>query len=232
MKFPMPLIPATFVKRYKRFFVDAMLEDGARITAHTPNTGSMKGLLKEGARCWLTHNPDPKRKLHYTLEMIEAGGSTVGVHTGHPNKLVKEGIETGSITELQGYSTITPEQKYGENSRIDLLLTAESRPACYVEVKNVTLAEGETALFPDAVTTRGTKHLKELMAMVAHGHRAVMVYLIQRMDCTTFSPAAEIDPTYTATLKEAAAHGVELLAYDCTLTQREINIRQPVKIVL
>lgn len=232
MKFAAPLIPAKFEKRYKRFFVDATLADGTTVTAHCPNTGSMKGLLTSGNTVWLTHNPDPKRKLHYTTEIIEVDGHPVGINTGHPNLLVAEAIADGKIESLPADWVLRREQKYGENSRIDVLLESPSGQKCFIEVKNVTLREGDAALFPDAVTERGTKHLRELAAQARGGHRAVMFYLAQRADCTHFAPAAHIDPTYAAALKEAMADGLEVLAYTCTVTPTAIEIATPLPLKL
>ncbi|MDD9911865.1 MAG: DNA/RNA nuclease SfsA [Alphaproteobacteria bacterium] len=232
MKFDKPILKATFLKRYKRFFVDAQLPDGITVTAHCPNTGSMKGLLVEGADMYLTHHNDPKRKLQYTTEVIFTPTSPVGINTSRPNKLVAEAITNGTIAELQGYETIKPEVKYGTNSRIDLLLTAPNKPDCYVEVKNTTMAEGHTAMFPDAVTERGRKHLNELAEMVKQGHRAVMVFLTQRMDCTTFTPADNIDPAYGETLRHVLNAGVEAICYDCTINEKEITTRNKLEIKL
>lgn len=232
MKFATPLIRATFEKRYKRFFVDATLADGTTVVAHCPNTGSMKGLLTAGNPIWLTHNPDPKRKLHYTTEIIEADGHPVGIHTGHPNLLVAEAIAAGKIESLPADWALKREQKYGTNSRIDVLLESPSGQKCFIEVKNVTLREGDAAMFPDAVTERGTKHLHELAAEARAGNRAVMFYLAQRADCTHFAPAAHIDPTYAAALKTAIADGLEVLAYACEVTPQAIEISTPLPLKL
>ena len=224
MNFSKPLIESTFIKRYKRFLVDAKLPNGEVITAHCPNTGSMLGLLEEGNRLWLTHNPDPKRKLKYTTEIIEADGVKVGINTSKPNALCAEAIEKGLIPHLPADWTLQREKKYGENSRIDILLTGPNDEKCFVEVKNVTLGRGSTALFPDAVTTRGTKHLLELAEQVRQGHRAVMFYLVQRNDCQTFSAAEDIDPVYAQTLKEAMNEGVEVIAWSCHLSPDKIEL--------
>lgn len=232
MKFAKPLIRATLQKRYKRFFVDATLENGETVVAHCPNTGSMKGLLDTGNTVWLTHNPDPTRKLHYTTEIIEVNGHPVGVHTGHPNALVAEAISAGKIASLPADWQLRREQKYGENSRIDILLESDNGEKCFIEVKNVTLREGDAALFPDAVTERGTKHLHELAAQVRQGHRAVMFYLAQRADCQYFAPAAHIDPTYAQALKDAIAEGLEVLAYMCTVTPESIEVSAPLPLKL
>lgn len=230
MQFPTPLIPGTLIQRYKRFLADVRLEDGTVITAHCANSGSMKGCLPENAPVFLSHHPDSKRKLAYSWELVRVGESWVGINTARPNAIVREGIETGAIAELSGYATIEAEKKYGENSRIDLLLTNPGR--CYVEVKNVTLAEGDCALFPDSVTARGTKHLHELMNQVKAGDRAVMVFLVQREDCHTFRPAAAIDPTYAAALVQAADEGVELLCYACTVAPDGIHVSRRLPISL
>lgn len=233
MQFNTPLIKGKFVRRYKRFFVDAELENGETVVAHCANTGSMKGLKDEGNDAYLTPVDDPKRKLKYTLEMLGTPTSLVGVNTSRPNALVEEAILAGNIESLNGYENLKREVKYGQNSRIDIFLSGHGTlPNAYVEVKNVTLAEGNAALFPDAVTTRGAKHLDELVEMVDQGHRAVMFYLIQRTDCTHFSPAAEIDPTYTQKLKKAEAKGVEILAYSCKMSDTEIVVDQKVEIKL
>lgn len=222
MRFEAPLIKASLIKRYKRFLVDATLETGEVVTAHCPNTGSMMGLLEEGADVWLSPAADPNRKLKYTLEMIQTPDSLVGVHTGRPNKLVKDAIENGQLDEhFADRASLKAEQKYGENSRIDLLIE-EKKPSeggrkCFIEIKNVTLRQQDKALFPDSVTARGAKHLAELTAEVEKGNRAVMFYLVQRQDCKTFSPAADIDPHYTRELAKAVAAGVEVLAYTCHL---------------
>lgn len=230
MKFETELIAGKFIKRYKRFFVDAELADGSIVTAHCPNTGSMLGLMEEGADVYLSPAADPNRKLKFTLEMIKAQNSWVGVHTGRPNKIVHEALLAGKVKEMADIESIKPEQKYGTNSRIDLLVQQTSGTPCYVEVKNVTLAEGDVALFPDAVTSRGAKHLNELAEEVKKGHRAVMFYLVQRTDCTTFNIAAHIDPTYAETLKQVMALGVEAVAYHCALSEHEIVLDKPLPI--
>ena len=234
MKFESELIKATLIKRYKRFFVDAYLENGDIVTAHCPNTGSMKGLLQEGAEIWLSPATDPKRKLRYTLEMIQAPESLVGVHTGRPNKLVQEAIEMGQLnTHFPDWHHLKTEQKYGQNARIDILLEDAAQRKCFIEVKNVTLREQNTALFPDAVTSRGAKHLAALSAESQKGHRAVMFYLVQRQDCQNFSAAANIDPFYAAELHKAMQAGVEVFAYSCDLNPHQgitMNKQLPVDI--
>lgn len=232
MHFNTPLIEATFIKRYKRFFVDAALPDGTVVTAHCPNTGSMRGLLAEGATCWLSPADDPKRKLQYTLEAIATPTSMVGVNTSRPNYLVSAGIDNGVIEELQGYASQRLEVKYGTNSRIDLHLSDPLQPDCYVEVKNVTLCEDNVLKFPDAVTSRGLKHLHELAAVAQNGQRAVMLFLAQRTDGAHFSPAMDIDPAYGQALQEVSQQGVELLCYRCALTPQAIHVKNKVDIKL
>ena len=234
MKFEPALVKATLIKRYKRFLVDATLENGELVTAHCPNTGSMKGLLNKGADIWLSPATDPRRKLRYTLEMIQTPDSLVGVHTGRPNKLVQQAIERGQLKEhFPDWHQLKMEQKYGQNSRIDILLEQENGRNCFIEVKNVTLREDDAGLFPDAVTSRGAKHLSALSAEAEKGHRAVMFYLVQRTDCHIFRPASGIDPFYTDELGKAVAAGVEVLAYSCALSPHEgitLNHQLPVDI--
>ncbi|MEZ5529547.1 MAG: DNA/RNA nuclease SfsA [Porticoccaceae bacterium] len=227
MKIDPPLEQATLLKRYKRFLADIRLDNGEEMTVHCPNTGSMKNCWAPETPCWFSRSNDPKRKLPGTLEITTTpDGFHTGVNTGRPNYLVREAIENGVISELQGYPNIRPEVKYGaENSRIDLLLSDGERQ-CYVEVKNTTLGVGDgRVLFPDAVTTRGAKHLRELMAMVEQGHRAVLVFCVQHSGAQSVGPADEIDPVYGQTLREAMDAGVEVLAYGCDLSAEEINLK-------
>lgn len=227
----MSLIPSTFLKRRQRFFMDALLADGTPVVAHCANTGSLKGVLKEGATLWLSPAADPARKLKYTAELMDVGTTLVGINTATANRVAGAAIKAGVIAELTGYTAHTAEIKYGENSRIDWLLTAAGKPDCYVEVKSATYAAGTTALFPDAPTARGLKHLHELITMVQHGHRAVMLFVIQRMDCHTFAPAAGIDPAYAAALTSAKAQGVEVLAYDCALSPTQgVSLRAKIAV--
>ncbi|NQU60160.1 MAG: DNA/RNA nuclease SfsA [Rhodospirillales bacterium] len=232
MKFPDPLIKGKLIKRYKRFLTDVELEDGATVIAHCANSGSMLSVNDPGAEVWLSPARNPDRKLKFTWEMIRIGRSLVGINTSLPNAIVAEAVETGRIPELAGYDSLRREVKYGENSRIDLLLEKESGDKCYVEVKNVTmrrdLTKGAPVEFPDAVTARGTKHLVELSNMVREGHRAVMVYLVQRADAPAFTIAADIDPTYADALKKAMKSGVEVLCYGCALTKHGINVKAPI----
>lgn len=234
MKFDPPFTQATFLKRYKRFLVDVRLADGTETTVHCPNTGSMKNCLVADTPCWISLSDKPGRKLPGTLEIVTTSlGDLAGVNTSRPNHLVREAIENGLVSELAGYHSIRGEVRYGdENSRIDLLLSDGDRH-CYVEVKNVTLESSNgVMLFPDAVTTRGTKHLRELMAMVDQGHRAVLFFCVQHSGAKVAGPAAAIDPIYSATLAEAVARGVEVLAYTCELSAAEIAVARKIDFTL
>jgi len=232
MLFPAPLIQGTLIKRYKRFLADVELENGDVIVAHCANSGSMMGLKEEGFKVWLSISDNPKRKLKYSWELVDTGTTLAGINTAHPNRIVADTITDGKIPELTGYDNLKREVKYGKNSRIDIFLTSEGKPDCYVEIKNVTLSrETGAAEFPDSVTARGTKHLHELSDMVTEGHRAVMFYLVQRDDCDTFEIASDIDPIYAAALKQAREIGVEILCYDCKIDPYGIEIRRPVQIV-
>ncbi len=211
MKFSQPLIPGTLIRRYKRFLVDVRLEDGCLVTAHVANTGSMRGCASPGLRAALSHHPGKGRKLPFSVELIRVGDAWVGVNTSRANAIAEEAIRAGRIDSLAGYSAIRREVRYGKNSRVDLLLTGGG-PDCFVEVKNVTLRVGDAAAFPDAVTARGLKHLVELENEVQQGHRAVMLFLVNRGDCRFMRPAAEIDPAYAATLSRVVAAGVEVVA--------------------
>ena len=228
-----PLIEVKFLRRYKRFLTDVEMPSGEVMTVHCPNSGSMKGCDKPNSRAWISDSENPKRKLRYTLEIIEIDGVLIAVNTQRPNHLVEEAIKSGIITELSGYPTIRREVKYGqENSRIDLLLEDGDR-RCFVEVKNVTMGDKTgLAQFPDAVTKRGTKHLRELMDVVAHGDRAVLVFCVSRTDATTVRPADAIDPEYGKTLRAAATAGVEILAYRCVIEPPKLILSRPVEVSL
>ncbi|WP_417463354.1 DNA/RNA nuclease SfsA [Kordiimonas sp.] len=228
MKFEHTLQKGTLIKRYKRFLADVELPSGEVVVAHCANSGSMLGCKAPGSTVWLSPNTNPKAKLNWRWEMLDVNGALVGINTSRPNAIVEEAILNGDIAELSGYRSLRREVKYGTASRIDILLEdpqkTDAAQKCYVEVKNVTLRVEDEAQFPDSVTTRGAKHLRELMDMVAEGHRAVMVYLVQRGDCEAFAPAAHIDKVYAETLGEAAKAGVELLCYTCDLSEEAINV--------
>lgn len=226
MKFAAPLIPATLIRRYKRFLADCLLADGREITAHCANPGSMMGLAEPGMTVWLEPNDDPKKKLKFGWRLVEHGnGHFTGVDTSVPNRALKAALMAREIPELAAYETTRPEVKYGDNSRIDFLLTQDGLPDCYVEVKSVTLSRTPgLAEFPDSVTARGTKHLGALADMVKAGHRAVMFYLVQRTDCSRFALAADIDPAYAAAFQIAQQAGVERLIYSTEISPQEITI--------
>lgn len=235
MKFPTPLLPGRLIQRYKRFLADVTLDDGRVITATCPNTGAMLGLNAPGSKVWLSVSGKAARKYAHTLEMVEAdlgkGPVLVGINTGHPNAIVTEAIQAGAIPALAGYGSLRREVKYGEGSRVDILLSDAARGLCYVEIKNVHLMrQAGLAEFPDSRTERGVKHLGELANMAAAGHRAVMIYLVQRVDADAFSLAGDIDPAYAAAAARAKAAGVEMLAYRCRLSQSEIALDRPLPV--
>jgi sugar fermentation stimulation protein A len=223
MQFPQPLTQATLLRRYKRFLADMRFADGHEETVHCPNPGAMLGLVEPGSRAWLKPG---KGKLNWGWVIAEAeNGSLVGIDTGLPNRLVAEALADNRIPELSGYSRHQPEVRYGANSRVDFLLTAADKPPCYLEIKNVHLSrQPPLAEFPDCVTERGAKHLRELSAMVAAGHRAVMLFVVQRADCSHFRIAGDCDPGYAAAFIEARNAGVEALCYACSVTEAGIAI--------
>ncbi len=235
MRFDPVLRPATLLRRYKRFLADVVLENGTQLTVHTPNTGSMLGCAEPGSRVWIRDTGSDTRKYRFSWDISEPRpGTLVGVHTGFANNLVKEAIECRRIAELSGYTHIRREVAYGrERSRVDLRLEHASRPHCYVEVKNVTaeVSEGE-AIFPDAVTARGTRHLRELAAMVEAGYRAVLFFCIQRDDIRSVRAADEIDPEYAQTLQWAVHKGVEVLAYRSVISPNEICLAHRVEVMI
>lgn len=230
MKFKTELVHGTLIQRYKRFLADVKLDDGTIVTAHCTNSGTMKSCLENGAEVYLTPVDDPKRRTKFTWEMIKINGDWVGINTGIPNILAYEAIKNGEIPELSGYVNVRREVKFGD-SRFDVFAENDAEK-CFVEVKNVTLKEGNYALFPDAVTTRGQKHLKTLMEVKAQNMRAVMLYVIQRSDVDVFTPAINIDPAYAEALKAAVGAGVEVLAIQAKVTPTEIRLAKqlPIKI--
>jgi len=226
MKFP-ELIQGKLIKRYKRFLADIILENGEEITAHVPNSGAMTSCIEENCPVWVSFHDNPKRKLKYTLELTKMGENLICTNTGVANKIGIEAVANGTIKELQGYSSLKPEQKYGEKSRIDILLENENEK-CYVEIKSVSLKIQEELAFPDAVTSRGTKHLNELISMIEEGHRAVMLYIIQRTENASFRIAKEIDKKYYEAFLEARKKGVEILVYQSSINHKEINISKKI----
>lgn len=231
MHFPSPLVRGMLIRRYKRFLADVTLETGEILTAHCANPGAMTGLAMPGLPVWLSKSDDPKRKLAYSLELVELPTGIVGINTAHPNRIVGEALRARAIPELGAYDGIRPEVKYAEKSRVDFLLTAEGLPDCYLEVKNVHLVRAAgLAEFPDSVTTRGARHLADLARMVDEGHRAVMLYLVQRGDCTQFTLAADIDRAYAAAFRDARSAGVEALCYATDITSEAITLGDPLPI--
>ena len=240
MKFLAPLTEGKILKRYKRFLADIQLSSGEVITAHTANTGSMKTCWEPGWKVLISFHDNPKRKLKYSLEMTHNGQTWIGINTSLPNKLAKEAIENGLIKELKGYPFIKPEVKTG-NSRIDLLLSKEKETPSkedqfFVEVKNVTLKgddhQKNAALFPDSVSVRGQKHIRELIRLHKEGYKTALLFIVQREDVDYFTPAKDIDPLYSSLLNEAAASGVLILAYQCTMSKEGIVVNKslPVKL--
>ncbi|MCL4141470.1 UNVERIFIED_CONTAM: hypothetical protein GTU68_032556, partial [Idotea baltica] len=196
MRFATPLVSARLIRRYMRFLSDVELVDGTVVKAHCPNPGSMMGLKETGTKIWIEGNDDPKKKLDWGWRLVEFPNAFVGIDTGAANGIVAEALVRG-VDGLHDYDTIRPEVKYREKSRVDFLLSSEGRRDCYLEVKSVTLSrQAGLAEFPDSVTARGAKHLGDLAAMVAQGHRAVLLFLVQRTDCSRVTLAADLDPTY------------------------------------
>jgi sugar fermentation stimulation protein A len=226
MQFDPPLMAGVLVRRYKRFLADVEI-DGRIETAHCANPGSMLGLAPPGAPILLSASDNPKRKLRLTWELVKVAGALVGINTAYANRLVEEAIRAGRIEALAGYADFRREVPYGEGSRIDFLLSGAGRPPCYVEVKSVTLKRHEAAEFPDSVTARGARHLRELSAMRSAGARAVMLFVAQRDDCGRLEVAADIDPAYAAALTRAREAGVEVLAYACRVSTTGIEIDRP-----
>jgi sugar fermentation stimulation protein A len=231
VKYPGPLIEGRLIRRYKRFLADVQLP-GEVITAACPNTGSMLGCCAPGSRVWLSESDKATRKYRHTWEIVEVGEVMVGINTGLPNSLVAEAIASGAISELTGYASVRREVAYGdEKSRVDLVLEGTSRAPCYVEVKNVTAAASAgVALFPDCVSDRGARHLRELMRIKAAGLRPVQLYCVQRGDVREVQPADAIDPEYGRTLREAIAAGVEVLAYRAKVTASEIRLEEKIAV--
>ncbi len=226
MRFQTELVPARLIRRYKRFLADCTLDDGTEVTAHCANPGSMMGLAAPGTRIWLEPNDDPKRKLRYGWRLVDhENGHFTGVDTSLPNRAVKAALMAQQIAALARYGTVQPEVRYGENSRIDFLLTQSGLPDAYVEVKSATLSRSPGLVeFPDSVTKRGAKHLAELAQMAHEGHRAILLYLVQRTDCTAFAVAADIDPVYAKAFAKAQAAGLETLVLGTYITPQGVSL--------
>ena len=223
MTFDQILEQAVLVRRYKRFLADVTRADGETITIHCPNSGSMKSCSAPGSPVCFSKSDNPKRKYPHTLEMVHNGTTWVGVNTSRTNALVAEAIELGRITGLGYYEALKREVKTSDGSRLDLMLEYRNGRT-YIEVKNCSLVIDGGARFPDAVTVRGTKHLRELARLVREGHRGIIFFLVQRQDCRYFSPAADIDPTYASTLRKVHQDGVEILAYQARVTPESIEV--------
>lgn len=232
MRFQTPLVQAVLLRRYKRFLADIRLMDGREVTAHCANPGSMMGLAEPGCRVWLEPNDDPRKKLKFGWRLVDhENGHFTGVDTGLPNRMLRAALESGTVAGLENYPVVRLEVKYGENSRIDFLLSGPGRRDAFVEVKSVTLSrQPGLAEFPDSKTARGAKHLAELSAMVAQGHRAVMLYLVQRTDCEQFTLAGDIDPAYAAAYATARKAGVETLCFDCAITPEGVTLRRAIRV--
>ena len=228
MNFENKLISGVFIKRYKRFFVDVQIENKV-ITAHCPNTGSMKGLLKEGNKVWLSKSNNPDRKLKYTLQIIEDDSSKVGVKTHLTNKIVLDALNNNLIKEFDKNITIKPEVKFGDNTRFDFLITKKNYKA-FVEVKNVTLVrKPKVAEFPDAITSRGAKHIQELIKSSKKGYEIYIAFIIQREDCNQFVIARDIDQQYSDLLSKAVKKKLNILCYDCKFSSKGIKLNKKIK---
>ena len=229
MNFENKLISGVLIKRYKRFFVDIKVKNKI-IIAHCPNSGSMMGLLTKGNKVWFTESKNKKRKLKYTLQIIEVNGCKVGVNTHLTNKIVLEALKNNSIKDFSKILKISPEQKFGENTRFDFLLD-NGKSKCFIEVKNVTLVRNRNlAEFPDAITSRGKKHLKELIKATYLGYKSYMLYVIQREDCNSFAIAKDIDPEYLEILSTSIKKKVKILCYDCKFSSKGIKLNKKIKL--
>lgn len=229
MRFQTELVPATLIRRYKRFLADCRLEDGREVVAHCANPGSMMGLAEPGTRIWLEPNDDPKKKLKFGWRLVEhTDGHFTGVDTGVPNRVLRAGFETQAVAGFEAYTTVRPEQRYGDQSRIDFLLQGENVPDAYVEVKSVTLSRATgLAEFPDSVTARGTKHLMELATVAREGHRAIILFLVQRTDALCVGLAADIDPAYARAHGEATRAGVETICLGTHISPNGVELARP-----
>ena len=229
MKFKNKLISGLFIKRYKRFFVDIKIKNQI-VTAHCPNTGSMYGLLNKGNKVWISKSNNPKRKLKYTLEIIKDKNSKVGINTHLTNKIVYHGLQKNLIKEFKNISLIKPEIKFGSNTRFDFLIISKKYKA-FIEVKNVTLSRKKgLAEFPDSVTTRGLKHINELIKASKKNYKVFILYLIQRDDCKSFTLAKDIDPKYADALAKAVKNKLKVLCYDCKFSSKGIKLNNKIKL--
>ncbi|WP_299786181.1 DNA/RNA nuclease SfsA [uncultured Marivita sp.] len=233
MRFQTPLVPGTLIRRYKRFLADVTLADGQEVTAHCANPGSMMGLAEPGTRVWLEPNDDPKKKLRFGWRLVENGnGHFTGVDTAVPNRMLRAAFEARDVPGLTEFDSLRAEVPYGEKSRFDFLLSQAGQPDLYIEVKSVTLSrQPGLAEFPDSVTARGTRHLNDLSDMVRQGHRAMMLYLVQRTDCSRMTLAEDIDPSYATAWSGATAAGVETLALDCQISPEAVRLGKPIEMI-
>ncbi|NNF90143.1 MAG: DNA/RNA nuclease SfsA [Boseongicola sp.] len=234
MRFPTPLVPARLVRRYKRFLADAVLEtDGREVVVHCPNPGAMIGLAEPGMRIWVEPNDDPKKKLQFGWRLVELdAGHLAGIDTGVPNRVVNEALGARAVPELAAYDIVRPEVKYGTASRVDFLLQGAGLRDAYVEVKNAHLRRNsDVCEFPDCVTARGAKHLHELAGMVEQGHRAIMLYLVQRTDCARFRLARDLDPAYGKACDRAREAGVEVICYGTDISTEGVSLGSAVEVL-
>jgi len=232
MRFPSPPLKGRLIRRYKRFLADIELEDGSTLTAHCPNTGSLLGCKEPGSPVWLRDSGNPKRKYRHTWQAVQVGKVWVNIDTSLPNRIVSEALEEGQVEGLARFERLRNEVNYGDRSRIDILLEGIAGVRCYIEVKNTTLAEGRVAAFPDAVTARGLKHLKELERVVQAGDRAVQFFLVSRDDVDSLRPADEIDPAYAEGLRSAAAAGVEIRAWTARVRSTALTLEREIEVLL
>ena len=232
MRYSAPLIPATLLRRYKRFLADVRMEDGSIVTVHCANPGSMLSLAVAGRRCWLSHHAGTARKLAYSWELEEAPTGCIGINTARANTVVAEALAAGAIPELVGWPIVRREVADGVDSRLDFHLSGGDGPACWLEVKSVTMSrQAGLAEWPDAKSSRGARHLEALARLAAGGAGATLLFLAQRPDCTAFRVAGDIDPAYAAAFAAVDRAKVRILAYDCTVSPAGIELRKPLTIL-
>lgn len=224
MRFDEPLIEGTLIRRYKRFFADVKLNNGEEVTVHCANSGSLMSCSDPGSKVLLSPHVDPRKKLKHQLEIVYAGKTPVGIHTGRPSSVIVEALGHAKIAELSGYATLRRQVKYGRDNHIDIYLEGNGLRPCYIEVKNVTLAHEDIAYFPDALTEKGIRELADLVTIVREGNRAMVIFVAQRADVEWFRPADHIDPEYAQAFRDAVARGVEATCYRSKITRKGIEI--------